>query len=119
MPRLLSPLVICSLLATLVTSCYDATEIDNMAYVVTIGIDKGKTDRVRVTLQFATMKGQSGGGTTGTAGGNGGGGGSGGKGGVEVEEQDGFTYVSIEAPTFEKAVPCSNSSHAVRYHSGV
>ena len=35
------------------TGCYDATEVDELGYVLAVGLDKGKTNYLRMTLQIA------------------------------------------------------------------
>ncbi|MFW5649577.1 MAG: hypothetical protein ACOCG5_10850 [Candidatus Alkaliphilus sp. MAG34] len=42
------------------TSCYDAIEINNMLHVVAIGVDRGVSDKWRLTLQFPTIRESSG-----------------------------------------------------------
>jgi len=48
---------------TFCTACNDAMEIDDSVYAIVIGIDKGTTNRVRMTIQYPTYKegGSSGG----------------------------------------------------------
>lgn len=43
------------------SGCYDAKEIDELAYVMAIGIDKGKTNFLKITLQIAVPKNIGGG----------------------------------------------------------
>jgi spore germination protein KC len=56
------------------TSCYDAIEINNMLHVVAIGVDRGVSDKWRLTLQFPTIKGSGGGSQSSGGGGQEGGG---------------------------------------------
>lgn len=42
------------------SACYDANEVDDMTYVLAVGIDKGVSDKWRLTLQFPSMQGQTG-----------------------------------------------------------
>lgn len=81
------------------TACYDSKEIDDMAYVVSIGIDRGISDKWRLTLQIPTMK--EGGGSN------------------EMKQeakgsgegaQEGYTYVSVDAPSFFTGINMLNSS---------
>jgi spore germination protein KC len=44
------------------TSCYDAREIDSWAYVYSMGVDKGVSDRLRITIQILNLKDSKGGG---------------------------------------------------------
>lgn len=43
------PLIICLMLC----GCYDSTEIDDLAYVVAIGIDKGENAPYKISFQYA------------------------------------------------------------------
>lgn len=79
------------------TSCYDANEVDDMSYVLTIGIDRGVTDTLRLTLQFPSMQGQTGGASA-----SGGGGGSGGG--------SGYDTVTIDVPSFFTGLNMLNST---------
>lgn len=54
---LLSIIVIC--MVTL-TGCYSAEGLEKLAYVVAIGIDKGETDEIRLSLQIAKLSGDAG-----------------------------------------------------------
>lgn len=44
-------------LVIMLSGCYDAREIDDMAYAIALGIDKGKTNELKLTIQFASTKG--------------------------------------------------------------
>ena len=46
-------LVILSICFLFCTGCYDAVEIDELAYVVALGIDKSESNTYRITLQYA------------------------------------------------------------------
>jgi spore germination protein KC len=46
-------LLVLIILCSSFTGCYDKQEVDDMAYVIAIGIDKGKTNILRLTLQIA------------------------------------------------------------------
>ncbi len=59
-------------LCTVLSSCYDRKEIDDKAYVVTMGLESGKTNYLKMTLEFAVpsrMQGGEGGGSGGADGG--------------------------------------------------
>lgn len=75
----------------LLSSCYDAHEIDDEVYAISIGIDKGKHNKVRVTIQYPTYKD-----------GNGGGGMSGGD--QNENKQEGSNVHTIEAPSILEAI---------------
>ncbi len=53
-------LIIIFCLSTL-TGCYNAEGLENLAYAVAIGIDKGENDKIRFSLQFALLGNSSGG----------------------------------------------------------
>jgi hypothetical protein len=38
------------------TACYDAVEIDEEVYALVIGVDKGTTNIIRVTVKYETYK---------------------------------------------------------------
>jgi spore germination protein KC len=77
------------------TACYDANELDDVIHVVAIGIDKGVSDKWRLTLQFPTMK--EGGGTEQSGSSSG-------------KSQDEYTCVSIDAPSFFAGINMLNTS---------
>lgn len=56
MSRIISTVLILFMFCTLFTGCFDYTEVDKMAYVMAIGIDKGKTSNLKITLQVAIPK---------------------------------------------------------------
>ncbi len=43
------------------SGCYDAEGLEALAYAVAIGIDKGESDQIRISLQFAILSNSSGG----------------------------------------------------------
>ena len=43
------------------TGCYNAEGLENLAYAVAIGLDKGENDKIRFSLQFALLSNSSGG----------------------------------------------------------
>lgn len=73
--------VAASVFCGIFTGCYDKREIDELGYVLALGIDKGITNNIKMTFQFAIPQSPGGGG--------GGGGEASKKGSIEV----------IEAPT--------------------
>lgn len=88
--------VILSLIVILsLSGCFDRRDIDDMAYVIALGIDKGQQKELKVTFQIAVPKNiASGGGSGGSSGGGGKGGGG----------QDKFILVSVETPTVYSAI---------------
>ena len=49
-------LLILTISATLITGCYDAKEIDDEVYAISVGVDKGISNKVRLTIQFPIYK---------------------------------------------------------------
>lgn len=62
MRRLVLIVLLCIFILSSLTACYDAKEIDEWAYVYTIGIDKGVDNDLRFTFQIPSLKLESGGG---------------------------------------------------------
>ncbi|KPU44802.1 spore germination protein B3 precursor [Oxobacter pfennigii] len=78
-------------------SCSDAKEIDEWAYVYSIGIDKGVADKYRYTFQLPILGGETG---------------QSSQGGFQAQAQDAFTVISVDAPTLYAATNMVNSSLA-------
>ena len=53
MKKYISLFLILILISFSLTGCYDAKSIENFAYVIAIGIDKGQTNALKLTFQFA------------------------------------------------------------------
>lgn len=89
-------LMICCM-SLVLTACYDAKEIDEWAYVYTIGVDKGVSDKLRFTFQIPTLKGEAskaeGGETT-----------------SQARRNSDFTVISIDCPTFYSGMNMLNTS---------
>ena len=68
--KYISFLLILILISTTLTGCTNGSSIENAAYVVAIGIDKGTTNKIKLSLQFALPMGISGGGSTSGSGGS-------------------------------------------------
>lgn len=98
MRKFLLLLMVSVLILSTLTACYDAHEINDFAYVYTIGLDKGVTDVLRMTVQMPTMKKEGGGGQK-----------RGPSGGSDTQEQDGYVSISIDAPTFYSGANMINS----------
>lgn len=82
---------------TVLTGCYDKRELDDMAYPVAIGFDKGEANKLRMTLQLAVPI------SIGGSGGGGGGGGGGGEGDKSV------TVVTVDTPTIYSGLNMLNT----------
>lgn len=98
MRRALPIIILCGLISTLLTACLDGHEIDDWAYVYTIGVDKGVSDQFRFTFQMPTYKGS----TTG--------GGGTGSGGSQSSGRSDNVVVSIDCPTFYSGLNMLNTS---------
>ncbi len=91
MRKRISIIVLCTLIMTTLTACWDAMEVDEWAYVYTIGIDKGIDNVLRFTFQIPTLKQE------------GMGGGDSGGSGDEGETKD-LESISVDAPTLYTGV---------------
>lgn len=94
MMRKISTVIILFAVALLSTSCFDAHEVDNYAYVTTVGVDKGIIDKWRYSFQITNMR---------TAGAKEG------SGGKEAPE---YVTITIDAPSFFHAVNVLDTSTA-------
>ncbi|NJD01163.1 MAG: Ger(x)C family spore germination protein [Ruminiclostridium sp.] len=96
MHKSVSIALMCVFIICLLTACYDGREIDEWAYVYTIGVDKGVSNVLRFTFQIPSLKR------------DGGGGGS--SGGTESQSAGHFTIISLDAPTFHSGVDMAETS---------
>ncbi|EGD49582.1 LOW QUALITY PROTEIN: germination protein, Ger(x)C family [Ruminiclostridium papyrosolvens DSM 2782] len=103
MRRIILLISTCVILMLGLTACYDARELDDSAHVVTLGIDKGVSDKWRITVQFSTAKESSGGGGGGMEQDKKSGGG-------QEESQDGYTFVTIDTPSFFTGINMLNTT---------
>ncbi|HHY14379.1 MAG TPA: Ger(x)C family spore germination protein [Thermoanaerobacterales bacterium] len=75
----------------LLTGCYDSREIEELAYVLAMGIDEGTDNKYRITVQFPTLEGAPG----------------------SEEDNDtgeeGYTTISFEAPSFAAGIDIANA----------
>ncbi len=85
--------IIVILACTPLSGCYDSREIDELGFVIALGIDKGKTNFLRMTFQIA--KPGNSGGSEGSSGGGG--------------ADKGFTQITIEAPAIHTAINMLNT----------
>lgn len=53
MSRIVRILIVLMSLLYILTGCYDANELDDLAYVIAIGVDKGTSKKLQVTFQIA------------------------------------------------------------------
>lgn len=51
--------LVIALLPMFLTACYDREEIDNITYIIALGIDKGKKENLRLTMQYFTINEKS------------------------------------------------------------
>lgn len=65
--KFLALLLILILFLSTLTGCYSAEGIEVLAYAVAIGIDKGETDKLKVSFQLAILSNSSGGGGNSTS----------------------------------------------------
>ncbi|MDF2989091.1 MAG: germination protein Ger(x)C family, partial [Eubacterium sp.] len=97
MKKKLSLLILCCLIISLTASgCFDAAEVDDEVYALNLGLDKGITNKLRLTIQYPTYKSGGGGGGQGQDDNKGGMGGS--------NEAPGSNTHTIEASTILEAL---------------
>jgi spore germination protein KC len=97
MIKVICHIIIISIICGLFTGCYDSREVDDLAYVLAIGLDTGKTNTLKMTIQIAIP---------GAIGGGGGGGGGGSEGGGG---KDSFLITTIETPTIYSGLNMINT----------
>lgn len=90
--KFISFIIAIVLQGTMLTGCYDAREIDDMAYPIALGFDKGESNELRMTLQIAVP--------VNIAGGEGGGGGDG---------EKGVTVVTVDTPSIYSGLSMLNT----------
>lgn len=95
MRRMILLVLLNSIIIASLTACYDAREIDEWAYVYSIGVDKGVSNKLRMTIQISTMKG---------------GGGEGGQDSSGSQQKGDFSVISLDCPTFYSGVNMINAS---------
>lgn len=89
-------LILCILICGTFTACFDAQEVDDEVYVLALGLDKGMTNKIRLTIQYPTYK---------TGGGGGGAEQEKNKGGMgNSNKQTGSNIHTIEAPSILEAI---------------
>lgn len=80
----------------ILTSCYDANEIDDLTHVIAIGIDKGVSDKWRFTIQFPALKEGSASNADSKIQGS--------------DNQNNYTSITIDAPSFFTGINMINAS---------
>ncbi len=81
---------------TLNCGCYDAAEVDDQVYALTLGLENGVNDKLRLTIQYPTYKSSGGGGE-----------GQGDKDSSGMEKGNtapGFNISSVESPSIIEAL---------------
>jgi spore germination protein KC len=87
--------LVTSIFLSCLSGCYDAIEIDDQVYAVSVGVDKGVNNKLRLTVQYPTYKGD-------TSGSSGGGQDQSTKQNKVVQE--GSNVQTVEAPTMLEAI---------------
>jgi spore germination protein KC len=88
--RVILSVLLCTMLSTFFTGCFDAREVSFYAYVLSIGLDRGITDDLRMTIQIPNVKGSQ------NSGGN-------------SQGQGEITTMTIDCPTFYSGVNMMNT----------
>lgn len=96
MPRFIIFLCLNIIMLSTLTGCFDAHEVSEFSYVYSIGMEKGVTDQLRMTVQVPSMKSGAGGGNE-----------SGG--GAEVQQQGDIVTITIDCPSFYSGVDMINT----------
>jgi len=96
MRKTISITLIVVILVTMLTGCYDSIEPDGIVYILAVGLDKGVKDKLRLTVEFHTMKG----GSSSSMSSSSGGGGMGGN----------YPTITVDAPSFYTGINMINSS---------
>lgn len=87
--RAVSIIIILFSLCGLMTGCFDKREIDELGYVIALGIDKGKTNYLKLTFQIAKPQAEGGGGGGG--------------------EEPPYSTVTVESPTLYAGINMVNT----------
>lgn len=56
--KVISLLIVLIILLTTLTGCIENRGIENLAYVIALGIDKGTSNSIKLTFQFASTSGK-------------------------------------------------------------
>ena len=107
--KLLIPILILLPLIFL-TSCYDADEIDDNIHIICLGIDRGVSDKWRLTVQFATRIEEQGGGGAMSSSSNG----DKESNGDSSNDQGGYSFITVDGPSFFGCIELLNTSMAGR-----
>jgi len=83
--------IMIAIICPLMTSCFDAKEVDDLGFVIALGLDRGKTNELMMTLQIAKPMASN----------NGGGGGK--------EDELPYATFSVEAPTMVSGLNMINT----------
>lgn len=97
--KFLAVLMASVLTAALLTGCFDSREIDDEVYAISVGVDKGKTQKLRLTVQYPTYMGSGG---TESSGGS--------KDKNNKKAQSGSIVHTIEAPTMLEGIDMLSTS---------
>lgn len=94
MRKLILLSMVCLLPFTSLTGCFDAKEVTEWTYVYSIGMEKGITDKLRMTIQAPSMRsGKGGGGSEGSG----------------SQEQSGIETITIDCPSFYSGINMLNT----------
>lgn len=112
-------LLLCVCMVLSLTGCYDSIEVNDLAYTVTVGLDKGNEGTILVTFQFV-LPNELGSSSSGS-------GQSGGQSGGEEQPPSGIKIITVEAATISNAIEIANDflskkvslSHAVMVIMGM
>jgi spore germination protein KC len=99
--KLICSILVLILICGFLSGCYDRREVDEAAYIIAIGVDKGKTNKLKITLQLAVPLAMAGGG--------GGGGDESEGGGDGGDAAKGSDIITLETPTIYAGFNMANN----------
>lgn len=87
------------LILVCLNSCFDAQETDDLIHVIAVGVDKGVSDKWRLTLQFPTVRVTAGAGAQGVQ-----------QGGQDGGQQGEYMFTTVDAPSFFAGLAMLNAT---------
>lgn len=101
MRKIIAISLLCCCILVSLTGCFDANEVDDMCYVLALGIDRGTTDTWRLTIEYPSLQG---------SGSEAGGSGKGGSGSSSSTGNAGYETITIDVPGFFTGINMINTS---------
>lgn len=89
-------LFLCIIISINLTGCFDVDEIDDLVFIISIGIDKGTKENLKITVQYPTTKSTS-------------------QQGSSSSDEGELGILSVEAPSIFSAIDLLNSNITRRF----